>query len=174
MKKQLSRRKASVVNIKQSLRRFCRYWYLRLVRLQGHPHQIARGVAVGTFSGFIPWMGFQILIAIVLAWLVRGNKIAAMALTWISNPVTNLPIFLFNYKVGEWLLGLGQAPNTSIKMEWDLNSITQLKSLGLNVFITLFFGSFCIGILAGTFSYFLTLAILNRRQKIRRFPARLG
>jgi hypothetical protein len=92
----------------------------------------------------------------------------------IKDKGINLPIFLFNYKVGEWFLGLGQTPNTAVKIEWDINSITELKSLGLNVFITLFLGSFCIGILAGIFSYFLTLAILTRRQKVRRFPARLG
>ena len=43
------------------LMRFCRYWWIRLVRLQGHPREIARGFALGVFSGFFPWMGLQII-----------------------------------------------------------------------------------------------------------------
>jgi uncharacterized protein (DUF2062 family) len=165
MKKRLSKRKASVLTIRQSVLRFSRYWYLRLVRLQGHPHQIARGVAVGTFSGLFPWFGLQMIIALLLAVLVRGNKIAAVAMTWISNPITNFPIFVFNYKVGEWILG----SNSSTKFTGNLQSVQDIKDLGLNVFITVFFGSFWVGLLAGIISYFLSLKIIHRSRKIRRF-----
>ena len=43
------------------LLRFLRYWYIRLMRLQGHPREIAKGFALGVFSGFFPWMGLQII-----------------------------------------------------------------------------------------------------------------
>jgi uncharacterized protein len=42
------------------------------LRLQGQPIEIARGLAVGAFSGAFSRMGLQIIIAIFLAFCVRG------------------------------------------------------------------------------------------------------
>jgi hypothetical protein len=88
-----------------SWKRWLRYLYLRLLRLQSSPKEIARGLAVGVFAGCFPIFGFQTLAALVLAVPFRGNKLAAAAGTWVSNPFTYVPIYAFNYQVGEWLLG---------------------------------------------------------------------
>jgi hypothetical protein len=65
------------------LLRFLRYWYIRLVRLQGHPREIARGFALEVFSGFFPWYGPSNHRRYLLATLFRANKIA-VALVRIS------------------------------------------------------------------------------------------
>jgi uncharacterized protein (DUF2062 family) len=153
--------------------RFLRYWYIRLVRLQGHPIEIARGLSVGVFSGFFPWLGLQIAIAIFLAIAVRGNKIAAAAATWISNPFTSIPIFIFNYKVGEWILGRGDHPvdrgffgaNGGLRDDWT--------SLGTEVLFTMFFGSLVTGTIAGVITYFIGVRLLYRWRGHRpRKPSR--
>lgn len=82
-----------------------RYPYLRFIRLRGSTEAIARGLAVGVFAGMFPIFGFQMAIAVVLAAFVRGNKIVAAAATWVSNPLSYLPLFAFNFQVGRWLLG---------------------------------------------------------------------
>lgn len=171
MHKRLSRRKTSPLT--KSLLRFLRYWYLRLSRLQGHPHQIARGVAAGTFSGFFPWFGFQIIIAIIIAVLIRGNKIAAAAATWISNPLTDIPIFIGNYQVGAWLLSLGQSPQTPTEMMGEFESVSQLMDLGLNVILTTLLGSFWMGLIAAICTYFLSLKLIYSSRQTRRFRASL-
>jgi uncharacterized protein len=148
-----------------ALFRFCRYWYIRLVRLEGHPREIARGLAVGVFSGFFPFFGGQTAIAIFLAFLVRGNKIAAAAGTWITNPVTDVPIFLFNYKLGESILGRGSPTG-----ERDIFQIFQsreswwqsLTSQGGEILLTWFFGCLISATIAATLAYFLSLDRLYR------------
>jgi uncharacterized protein (DUF2062 family) len=61
------------------------------------------------FTGCYPFFGLQIVLGIGLASLVRGNHLLAAAGTWISNPLTSLPLYWFNYQVGCWVLGPGPA-----------------------------------------------------------------
>lgn len=59
------------------------------------------------FLGCFPFFGLQIVMSVALASLVRGNHLLAAAGTWISNPLTSLPLYWFNYQVGSLLLGPG-------------------------------------------------------------------
>ncbi|NJL82637.1 MAG: DUF2062 domain-containing protein [Chloroflexaceae bacterium] len=148
--------------------RAVRYWWLRLLRLQGTPGTIARGFAVGAFAGFFPFFGLQTIFGVTLAILFRGNKLAAAAGTWISNPVTDVPIFLFNFKVGQWLLG------------WDIITVQQLQwsswkaiaESGKMVSAALLFGCLVMGSIVAIGVYFLSLWAIRRwqkRQSRRRF-----
>ncbi len=81
-----------------------------LWRQEGSPGQRARGLAAGIFCGCFPFFGLQTLLGIALATLLRGNHLLAAAGTWISNPITYLPLYWFNYQVGSWLLGPSVRP----------------------------------------------------------------
>ena len=85
-----------------------RRWLVWLWQQEGTPGQRARGVAAGVFSGCFPFFGLQTLIGIALASVVRGNHVLAAIGTWISNPITYLPLYWFNYQVGSSLLDQGQ------------------------------------------------------------------
>lgn len=146
--------------------RFFRYWYIRLLRLQGHPKEIARGLAVGVFSGAFPWLGLQIIIAVLLAVVFRGNKLAAAAATWISNPFTSIPIFLFNFKIGQLVLG-GNKSIDHQTLQVDLQSWSNLIESGFEVILSLFIGSFVVGIIAGFCIYFISLRIIIRWRESR-------
>ena len=156
-------------------KRVVRYWYVRFLRLQGTPQAIARGLACGVFSGCFPFFGFQILIGIALAIILRGNKIAAAAGTWISNPFTYLPIFAFNYKIGSLLLGENQLSEISI------NSNSDLMTLGATTIGTLSIGSFVVGLITAIITYFASLRLIcscrksraetqRRREQFRKIP----
>ena len=77
----------------------------RLRRLPDPPHRIARGVFVGTFANFPPIFGIQIPVAALLAWAVRGNVLAAVLGTLLSNPITTPIIALVSLNLGYWMLG---------------------------------------------------------------------
>jgi uncharacterized protein (DUF2062 family) len=97
---------------------------LWLWQQEGSHGQRARGLAAGVFTGCYPFFGLQILLGVALASLMRGNHLLAAAGTWISNPLTSLPLYWFNYQVGCWLLGEGPAfPSLEQVQEgalWDL------------------------------------------------------
>ena len=145
--------------------------YLRLLRLQGNPEVVAKGLAVGVFAGCFPFFGIQSLIGLLLATLVRGSRVAAYAATWISNPLTYVPLYVFNYKIGKLLLGT----EDTVLPTLDLESFTAFKELGSVFAVTLLTGSFVVGMILAVITYFYGLAILERlrdrrakRRKIRR------
>jgi hypothetical protein len=145
------------------LLRFLRYWYIRLMRLQGHPREIARGFA----SGFFPWIGLQIIIAIFLATLFRANKIAAAAGTYISNPVTDLPIFLFNYRLGEFILGQSGRSNVGDIFQTNQSFTEKLASSGGQFLLTLFFGCLLSATVFATITYFVSYRLVHQRYHRR-------
>ncbi len=142
-----------------------RYFYLRLLRMREHPNAIARGLAVGVFAGCFPLFGFQTIIGIGLAFLVKGNKLAAAAGTWVSNPLTYVPLFAFNYKIGKWLLGqYSDGVDQSIfNQSWE--SWSQLADLGTDFIVILFYGCSIVGAITAFITYFVSLRMLNRRYK---------
>lgn len=61
-------------------------------------------VAVGLFIAFLP-IPFQMLAAGLLAVMLRLNLPLAVAMVWVTNPVTMPPLFYFCFKVGVWIMG---------------------------------------------------------------------
>jgi uncharacterized protein len=90
---------------KPTAKRKLRYFYLRFIRLKATPEHLARGFAIGVFWGMFPLPGVQMLTAIVTAAFLRGSKVAAIAGTWLGNPLTTLPLTALNFHVGQTLLG---------------------------------------------------------------------
>ena len=145
------------------LNRRIRLAYLKLLRLRGNPRVLAKGFAVGVFAGCFPFFGLQSLIGLVLATVFRGSKMAAYAATWISNPLTYVPLYVFNYKIGKLLLGTEDTTLPPL----DLESFTTFKELGSTFAITLLTGSFVVGIILAVITYFYGFAILERLRDRR-------
>jgi uncharacterized protein (DUF2062 family) len=143
-----------------------RYFYLRFLRLRGTPRYISRGLAFGVFAGCFPLFGLQTLMGVLLAVILRGHKLAAAAGTWISNPLTYVPIFAFNYKVGEFLLGFGIG-ETQVNFPDNWQSWSELKESGFVFLVTLFSGCFVVGLVASILSYIIAVRFLSRWQRRR-------
>ena len=78
----------------------------RVVRLPDTPHRIAAGIACGAAVSFTPFIGFHILLAIALAFVLRVNAVAAVIGTVIGNPWTFPFIWVLIYELGAMLMGL--------------------------------------------------------------------
>ncbi|MGB3724054.1 MAG: DUF2062 domain-containing protein [Pacificimonas sp.] len=127
-------------------------------------HSVARGVALGLFLGFAIPIGFQIILAALVAVSARAN-IAALALfTSVSNPASMFFIYPAQIKVGDWLLG---HDTTIIR---DGITMTDLaKELPVPWIVG--------GVFLGTISAavgFLTINFLWRYWVARRWQARLA
>jgi uncharacterized protein (DUF2062 family) len=134
---------------------------VRMRQLEGNPNYIALGTAVGIFVSITPIIPFQTLVAITLAFLVRGSKSAAVLGTWLSNPLTIPLVYYVNYKLGCLLMGY-QTTLDSIEFE----SFSQLMELGFEVTLAMMTGGVVIGAVLGTVAYFVTLRgfIIFRRR----------
>lgn len=78
---------------------------------------ISKAFAVGLFCAFIP-VPFQMLLAAPSAIIFSANLPVAVALVWITNPLTIPPIFYACYKLGAWILGVGIKQNFVMSLEY--------------------------------------------------------
>lgn len=64
---------------------------------------LASACSIGLFISYMPFPGHMI-VATFLAILVRANLPIALALVWVVNPLTMIPMFGFAYLVGAHIL----------------------------------------------------------------------
>ena len=88
-------------------RRSLTYLRLRLTRISDQPHRVARGIACGMFVGCTPFFGLHLPLAATLAWAFRGNVVAALLGTAVSNPVTIPLMAVLSLDLGRVILGDG-------------------------------------------------------------------
>ncbi|WP_275789985.1 DUF2062 domain-containing protein [Pararhizobium gei] len=86
---------------------------MRVMRLSASPHAIATGVAAGAASSATPFIGFHIVIALALAYLLSGNLVAAGIATALANPLTIPLILTAIYEVGTAILGVHDSAGLS-------------------------------------------------------------
>jgi uncharacterized protein len=146
-------------------KRAFQYGWRRVWRLSGTPHAIALGVAAGAFSSCTPFLGFHILVAMLIAWVIRGNLIASALGTFIGNPITFPVIWLAVFEVGRYIVG---APADS-----DPNIAHAMQQAGafdriLPSLVPLAVGSVPVGIVLGCVFYVLTRSGVEAYQSQRR------
>jgi len=88
------------------------------------PESIAMGVAVGMFVALTPTVGVQMAIAVFIGTLMnrytrfKMNRVVAIAMCWVSNPVTVIPIYYGFLWLGWIVMGRGLVPPMTVT-EWN-------------------------------------------------------
>lgn len=85
---------------------------------------VARGFAVGFFWTCVP-IPFQMLPVAICAVPLRANLAIALALTWLSNPLTMGPQIYADYRLGRWLLQWPAASEFQASREWLWEHLAQ-------------------------------------------------
>lgn len=139
-------------------RRRIKDFVIRIKKLQGDPHYIAMGMAIGVFVAITPTIPFHTAIALGLAIVLKGSKPAAVIGVWFSNPIT-IPTFYYGcYKIGMLILG-DAAPH-----DIAFDTIQELLELGWEITLAMLLGGLILGIPPAIVTYFITL---HAFQKIR-------
>ncbi|HPY41280.1 MAG TPA: DUF2062 domain-containing protein [Thiolinea sp.] len=80
-------------------------------------HSVAKAFAIGLACMWIPSPG-QSILAAALAIFFRANIPMAVALVFVTNPVTGPPMYYGAYILGARLLGQPQLPHFEMNLEW--------------------------------------------------------
>ena len=99
-------------------------------------HSVSRAFAVGFWAMYTPPLPWQQVIAAILAIYFNANLPIAVALVWITNPLTWLPMYFFAYKIGTLLLGMD---SFGFEQFSELFSIEKALELGTPFLLGCFF-----------------------------------
>lgn len=165
--------------------RVIHYFRHRIRRLPDAPHKVARGMFAGTFVSILPLPGLQMLLGGLLAWVMRGNILAAVLCSFISNPVTTPFFAVASIGLGQWMLGdnrvlsarmIGNAFAEAGSDLWhnframftdDVASWIGLFKFWDTVFLPYLVGATVIGILCGLAAYYITIPLVTAYQRAR-------
>lgn len=131
-----------------------RYWWQEFIRqlreLRDKPHEISLGMAIGVFIAITPTIPFHTVLAVFLAALLRGSKLAAALGVWLSNPLT-IPLFYYgSYQLGRFVLRL---PELALPPDYSVLSMVRLSGRAT---VAMLHGGVLLGILPAVAAYFLT------------------
>lgn len=135
---------------------------------------VAMGVALGVFFGLLLPIA-QIPLSVAAAVVMRANIPAAVASTLITNPVTFGPIYYGAYRLGVWVTGSRDLPDSAAlpaQPDQSASVWQRITSLGKPLLI----GLTIVAVLMGLLTYgFTTLfwrwrTLAKRRRRTRRPP----
>lgn len=146
----------------------------RILGLADTPHSIALGAAIGVFVAWTPTIPFQMITTLVVCIILRANKLVGQPIVWITNPVTAVPIYWFNFIVGDWILPGDYSGsqfailfNKALHAEVGLWEHAQLYwDVIYSFFYPLWIGSIIVGIILAVPTYLLFhRAVVLYREK---------
>lgn len=149
---------------RESWSRSVKYFSKRVLRLSATPHAIALGFACGVMVSWTPLFGFHFLMAIFIAFVLRGNALAAIFGTAVGNPLTFPFMWWLSYEIGSRILDLGhRAPKLPrgglAKASW---------SEILDVLPAMLLGAVPLGLISATLAYFVVRGAVGAYQTARR------
>lgn len=138
-----------------SLKRFFRFWYLKLIRIRESPHNVAMGLSLGVFVGCLPIIPLQTVTALLLAFFFKCSKIAAAAGTWITNPLYAPFVYYGMYLLGRAVIPVG-------KKEFEPEDLTfvNIVNLGWDFFLLMFAGGIIIGLALAFLTYLVSVRMV--------------
>ena len=161
----------------------------RLRRLPDPPHRIARGIFAGIFVTFSPFFGLHFFLAASLAWVMRGNIVAALLSTFVGNPLTFVPIAASSLQTGYFILGLGTPLGDTVERSLGGKFVDAGRDLKDNlwamftdesadwshlqlfydeVFFPYMIGGLIPGLIAGLVGYYVSLPVIQAYQNRRK------
>lgn len=141
----------------------------KLSRLDARPDQIAAGFTIGVIAGLLPLNPSPIVMATVVAWLMKRNMIATVA--GAAAAVLYLPllplIWLGEYRLGALILPVQYPPS------FDQIRLWELVQKGWDVYAAMLVGSIIIATPVGLVTYFVVkrLAMRWARKRAESHPS---
>ncbi|MEA2174298.1 MAG: uncharacterized protein QOD00_1890 [Blastocatellia bacterium] len=147
----------------------------RLLAIDDPPERTALAFSIGVSIAFSPLLGLHTILATLLAFLFRLNKVAIYAGTFVNNPfLTLVPIILASYAVGAFIMGrpLSLPPEDLLLLK-EPHLLTgaywrHLFQNSGNVLLPFAIGGGVLSVVCSLVTYPLTLRLLRARKAKRK------
>lgn len=134
----------------------------RILHLRGSPHSIALSFAIGMYIGFIPLLGVQTFLALILSWILRLNAVAMVSAAYFTNPLTFVPLFWMAFKVGMLLY----PSEVSLPANWTEFELERMFELLSPYLVQLIIGTTVLGLIFAGASYVFVKYLVTRYRKL--------
>jgi uncharacterized protein (DUF2062 family) len=136
----------------------------KLSHLDARPDQIAAGFSIGIFASFLPLNPSPIIVAVVGAWLLKRNVMAAVAgatTAILYTPLLPL-MWLAEYRLGKLILPTTHPVTLDSTRLWDV------LQKGWDVYAAMFVGSIIIATPVTLLTYLVVKRLAERwaRQQL--------
>jgi uncharacterized protein (DUF2062 family) len=137
-------------------------WH-KLKRIDARPDQIATGFSIGIFASFLPLNPSPLIVATVMAWLLKRNMIAAVAgavASILYMPLLPL-IWMAEYRLGKLILPVRHP------LTLDQARLWEVLHKSWDVYAAMLIGSIIIAVPVTLLTYFIVKRLAERwaRQK---------
>ena len=146
----------------------------RLLAIDDPPERTALAFSIGVFIAFFPLLGLHAILATVIAFAFRFNKLAIYTGAFVNNPfLTLVPIILVSYGLGAVVIGRPLAlPSESMELLKSPHLFTgdwwgNLFKTSGNLLWPYAIGGLLLSVICSLVAYPLTLRFLRTRQKIK-------
>ena len=116
-------------------------------------------VLVVVYGFFHPLLGLHFILAVIFAFLIRGNFFAALIGTVVGNPITFPFIWGLIYKVGTYVTNM-QHVNNSHKINFDM-----IINQTYEIFFPMLLGGIIIAPLVWIISYFIIYSFISSYKR---------
>jgi len=143
--------------------------FRRLLAIDDPPERTALAFSIGVFIAFSPFLGLHTILATLIAFAFRFNKVAIYTGTFLNNPpLTLVPIIVASYAVGALLMGRPlKIPDEGVELFKDPHLLTgdyyrKLFGHSLHVLEPFALGGMILSVICSLIAYPLTLRALRR------------
>ena len=143
----------------KKVNRILSYYKLKLARLPASNYAISSGFACGSMVSFTPLLGLHFLLAVIFAFLIRGNFIAALIGTVVGNPITFPFIWGLIYKVGTYVITIKE-----VSFTYEIN-FSMIINQTYEIFFPMLVGGVLIAPLVWIISYFIIYSFISSYKR---------
>ena len=145
--------------------------FRRLLAIDDPPERTALAFSIGIFIAFSPFLGLHTIMATLIAFAFRFNKVAIYTGTFVNNPILTLvPIIILSYAVGAFLLGRPLTiPDEGIELLKNPHLLTRdyyrrLFVESWSILLPFAVGGMVLSVVCSLLAYPLTLRLLSRHR----------
>ena len=140
--------------------------FLEMLGRHQEPEKVAASFAIGVAIAFSPLIGFHFLLALVVAVLLRLNKLDVILGTLVVNPLTLGPVSAVALSVGRFVLQARQEAVTRMPLGDFLRPTAwaqagpAMKTIGIQWGV----GMFTLSVVFGALTYLVLVRVIRSRR----------
>jgi uncharacterized protein len=155
--------------MRTALKQRSRELWHKLKHIEARPDQIATGFSIGIFASFLPLNPSPLIVATVVAWLLKRNMMAAVAgavSSILYMPLLPL-IWMAEYRLGKLIIPVRHP------LALDQTRLWEVFHKSWDVYAAMLIGSIIIAVPVTLLTYFIVKRLAERwaRQKNKLQPS---